>query len=345
MYLIVSIDVEEDNWGEYDPLDYSVENLRKVPGLQDIFDRFEITPTYLVNYPVASDPWAVEMFSRYAELGRCEIGMHCHPWNTPPFSDTAHQGDSMLCNLPAGVQFEKLNFLHETIRKNIGVAPVSFRAGRWGFGPETAAVLDRLGYKVDTSVTPFVSWKGLGGPDYTDFGLAPFRFRCDDIAQANEKGPLLQVPATVGFLQSSYSLCRLMKKMAENRIGRMIHLKGILYRCGFLNQAWLSPELSDVRTMIRLAQRIEKLNYPCLNMTFHSSSLKEGLSPFVGIGEEARFLEKIKAFLSFARQSGYASVSLKEFAQRYSCAIEIDRSGAARSGAGGRNAHPQAANE
>jgi hypothetical protein len=346
MYLIISIDVEEDNWGSYDPLEYSVENLRKVPVLQEIFDRFEVTPTYLVNYPVASDPWAAKLFSRYAQLGRCEIGMHCHPWNTPPYEEIICDYNSMICNLPAELQYQKLKHLHESIIKNIGTVPVSFRAGRWGFNAATAKAIHRLGYKTDTSVTPFVSWEKSRGQDFSTFGPEPFRFSSDDIAQKVEGGPLLQVPASVGFLQTNYHLCRVLKRAAESRIGRMVHLKGILYRSGLLNQAWLSPELSDVGTMVRLARSLEKNNCPCLNLTFHSSSLKEGLSPFVGMGEEVSFLKKIEDFLRFARSSGFESITLREFEKRYSRhGVDENNQGAADRKEGFVNGRRHAVNE
>ena len=59
MKLIVTIDAEEDNWGEYWLAQYSVQNIENIPELQEIFDRFNVKPTYLVNYPVASDPRAI----------------------------------------------------------------------------------------------------------------------------------------------------------------------------------------------------------------------------------------------------------------------------------------------
>jgi peptidoglycan/xylan/chitin deacetylase (PgdA/CDA1 family) len=318
VYLIITIDVEEDNWGEYDPHQYSLCNLKKIPRLHELLKEFSVEPTYLVNYPVASDPWSAEMFSEYARQGNCEIGMHCHPWNTPPFKERICESNTMLCNLPAELQYMKLKYLHDTVVRNIGISPVSFRAGRWGFNAETAKAIRRLGFKVDTSVTPLMNWKESRGPDFSLFGPEPFRFECDDLSKAVGGGPLLQVPATVGFLQSNFRLCRLLNRAAESRIGRLIHLKGILYRCGVLNQAWLSPELSDTETMIRLAKRFVKNNYSCLNFTFHSTSLKEGLSPFVGVGEEGKFLKKIEEFLRFARFSGFETVTLKEFERRHS---------------------------
>jgi hypothetical protein len=41
----------------------------------------------------------------------------------------------MLCNLAAELQYRKIRTLHELIGTRFGVRPVSFRAGRWGYGP------------------------------------------------------------------------------------------------------------------------------------------------------------------------------------------------------------------
>ena len=55
--LVVTIDVEEDNWGIYRSK-LTVENARKITRLQNLFDRYEIKPTYLVTYQVALRGWA-----------------------------------------------------------------------------------------------------------------------------------------------------------------------------------------------------------------------------------------------------------------------------------------------
>ena len=82
--LIVTIDVEEDNWGCFDASQPTLENIKMIPQLQDFFDRYGIKPTYLVTYPVVSSRWAVDILSEIMHAGKCEIGTHLHPWNTPP---------------------------------------------------------------------------------------------------------------------------------------------------------------------------------------------------------------------------------------------------------------------
>jgi hypothetical protein len=80
-----------------------------------------------------------------------------------------------------------------------------------------------------------------------------------------------------------------------------------------LKRFWLSPEVSVGKNMIELTLRMGKNNYSLFNMVFHSSSLKAGLSPYSKpIGDETRFIQRIKEFLVFAREKGIESVRLSE---------------------------------
>jgi len=136
------------------------------------------------------------------------------------------------------------------------------------------------------------------------------------LSYKDQKGALLEVPATIGFLQSSFHLCRFLNKATNNRLAAIIHLRGILFRLRLLNQVWLSPEMADAESMIRLASRMEKNNYPVLNLTFHSTSLKKGLSQFVkSQADEQIFLEKLRSFLDYARNAGWEKCTLDELSK------------------------------
>lgn len=313
MDLIVTIDTEEDNWEHYSATDNPVENIRKIVRLQSLFDMFGVKPTYLITYPVATNPTSVEILKKILEDGKCEIGMHCHPWNTPPFEEEINAYNSMLCNLPQPLVQQKLRVLHKAICENFDVTPVSFRAGRWGFSSAVAQTLCQLGYRVDTSVCPFVDWGQYHGPDFSCFQLHPYRFHPDDIATPRGNGVLLEIPATVGFLQNNFERCQRWARLTETDFGKKLRLKGILSRLRLLNKVWLSPELASSDDMIRLAHRIRDMNYPCLNMSFHSNSLLASLSPFVQdkAGEE-KFIHKIDEFLSFSAGAGFKPVTLSQ---------------------------------
>jgi hypothetical protein len=315
MDLVITIDTEEDNWNRYSATDNPTTNIERIVSLQKLFDEYDVRPTYLITYPVATNPRAINVLKRILEEGKCEIGTHCHPWNTPPFDANAliRKQDTMLCNLPESVVLDKLTTLHETIYRNFGIAPVSFRAGRWGFGPVVARALCLLGYRVDSSVMPYTDWRPNFGPDYSEFGPASFRFDAEGIHCKMENGRLLEVPQTVGFLQRNFSLTYRIWRLLEIDISKRFHFRGVMDCLGLINKVTLSPELENTHTLIQLSQRMVKNKYSCLNYTFHSSSLLSGLSPFVRtLGDELIFHEKIKEFLVFVNKQGWSSKTLSQ---------------------------------
>lgn len=313
MKLIITIDTEEDNWAHYSTSDNPVQNIKRIIGLQQLFDQYNVKPTYLISYPVATNSHSVEILGQILSDEKCEIGVHCHPWNTPPFEEEINDFNSMLSNLPESLVLKKLRVLHEAVCENFDTIPVSFRAGRWGFSPKVARALSELGYHIDTSVTPFLNWEEYQGPDFTNFQMHPYRFDPNDIATPSAKGTLLEIPVSIGFLQQNFKRCQKWTKYAETNIGKKLRLKGVLSRFGLINKIWLSPELVDVESMIKLAKRMEKMNFSCLNMSFHSNSLMAELNLLTASRkDEVLLMQKIDSFLLHAVKSGWESVCLKE---------------------------------
>lgn len=317
MQLVITIDTEEDNWARYSTTDNPVSNIERLIPLQKLFDQHGVRPTYLVTYPVATNPRSVEILKNFLDHEKCEIGMHCHPWNTPPLPENTPIADTetMLCNLDANLVHEKMTTLHEAIRRNFGIKPLSFRSGRWGFGPAVARSLVLLGYRVDSSVSPYVDWSSIHGPDYRSFSPAIFSFGSNGFRQKTENDTILEVPATIGFLQRNFSFAQRITQMVENPLGKLLHLKGVLYHTHLVNKIWLSPEQSEISAMFALTKRMRRKNFPYVNFTFHSTSLKAGHSPFVQTGnDERRFMEKIKQFLQFTRKIELQNLTLAETA-------------------------------
>lgn len=307
----ITIDTEEDQWGDYNVLKGSVENVSMIPVLQELFDRYGAVPTYLLNYPVAVDDSARRILERIHEAGRCGIGTHCHPWNTPPLREKPSRHSSMLCNLPEDLMREKMETLHRALADVWGVRPQCFRAGRWGFGESVARCIHALGYRVDTSITPFSDWSEYGGPDFTKAAADDYLFTPESILSASPDGPLLEVPPTIGFLQSDFRLCSAAQRWIASRGFLNRHVLGLLDRMRLLNFRWLSPELCCGEDMVSLARTFVSKGYRFLNMSFHSPSLVPGLGPFVrSKGDLGRFLQNTEAFLSHACASGFQFVSL-----------------------------------
>jgi len=311
--LVVTIDTEEDNWGSFSLTRYTFENIARIPGLQEMFDSFNVTPTYLLTYPVATDEKAVSILKAISDADKCEIGAHCHPWNTPPFEEEKNARNSMLCNLPADLQYAKLKYLQETIREHFGVDPISFRSGRFGYNTTVARNLHRLGYKIDTSITPYTNWTRSHGTDFTRLSPRPFRFARDNAFEECAGGDLIEVPVTVGFLQRDFSRSNYIFEAVTRSPINKLRLTGLLCRLRLVNKVWLSPEVSASRTMIRLAQTMSRNGYPILNLVFHSPGLKAGLTPFTRTeAEEKRFLQRLQEFLVFGRDAGFEPIRLSE---------------------------------
>jgi hypothetical protein len=309
--VFITIDTEEDQWGDYVSKNNSVENVYRLPELQRLFNRYGAIPTYLIDYPVASDNKAVNILSRFQGLGQCDIGMHCHPWNTPPIKEEISDHNSMMCNLEPKLVHSKLEMLHTKIEKGFGKAPSTFRTGRWGFGPWVADSLIRLQYKIDTSVSPFVDWSADGGPDYGNAPTGAYRLEPGEILKPRPDGRLMEVPATVGFYQKSFRRCQRTLKWINAHTSAKLRLKGILDRLGLLNFRWLSPELSSGEDMVRLAQTCLDNGSNYLNMSFHSNSMLPGCGPFVKDEDGLkRFLGEIETFLRFAAHKNLVFVPL-----------------------------------
>lgn len=316
MKLVITVDVEEDQWGIIAPHNATVHNVRRLPILQNLFDEFGIIPTYLLTYPVVSDPHAVAILREILDEGGCEIGAHCHPWNTPPYEESLNKYNSMLCNLPATLQFDKLQQLHGAIQNHFDLTPVAFRSGRWGFDAEVARNLLRLGYRIDTSVTPYTSWAHERGPDFSYVSPQPYMVTQESLADRHSRGDLAEIPVTIGYLHGEFQACaKLAQRLGKGSL-RRLKLGGLLSRLHVLRKVWLSPEMETPARMIQLVRQMRMQGYEVLNLVFHSSALMAGCGPFIRTeADEHLFLDKLKALLSLARNEGVVFAALSEAAR------------------------------
>jgi hypothetical protein len=84
MELTISIDTEADNQWEHGR-ELTVENIKFVPRFQDLFNKYQFKPTYLVTSEICEDLFAPKIFGDYLSEEKAEIGAHLHSWTTPPF--------------------------------------------------------------------------------------------------------------------------------------------------------------------------------------------------------------------------------------------------------------------
>ena len=292
--LLVIIDTEEEfDWAQ--PLSRAsvgVDAIGDVGLVHDVFDKYDIVPTYVIDYPVASTPAAVAGLRALAEAGRCVIGTHLHPWVNPPHDEAVTPLNSYAGNLPAALERTKLEHLTRTIEASFGRRPTVYKAGRYGLGPNTATILQALGYQVDCSVVPYTSFGADGGPDFRRFGFQPSWF--------GRTGDLLELPLSVGFSGRLAGVGPWLFPVAASPAAMAARAPGVLARLGLLERIRLTPEGADLAAHQRLTRSL--LNQGCriFSYTYHSPSLRPGCTPYVRDQRDlARFLEAMDRYFDY----------------------------------------------
>ena len=294
LQLLVVVDTEEEfDWSA--PFSRSAVSTRSIPSqtrAQAIFERFGLVPTYVVDYPVATDPDAVAFLRGLADAGKAEIGAHLHPWVTPPHDERVTTRNSYHCNLPPALERAKISALTEAIERGFGARPTVFKAGRYGFGPNTGQVLAELGYEVDCSFVPHSDFSADGGPDFR---------RVPDRAHWLDCG-LLEVPLSVGFLGAAPSLGPGVDWIFDSNLAARLRLPGLLARSGLVARSRLTPEGVTPAEQCRLIEAMAGQGHRLFSLTYHSPSLEPGHTPYVRTEADlADFLDSIEQVLRHFR--------------------------------------------
>jgi peptidoglycan/xylan/chitin deacetylase (PgdA/CDA1 family) len=289
--LVVTVDTEEEfDWSR--PLartSRGVSHAGAIPAAHRVFDRHEIRPTYLVDYAVASQEASAGLLSELARDGRCEIGAHLHPWVNPPDDEDVTPANSYPGNLPAELERAKLERLTDMIVERLGVRPTAYRAGRYGFGPNTAETLRALGYRIDTSVVPHTEFNTDGGPDFAGFPDRPYWL--------DGERRLLEVPLSVGFCGALRSAGKNLYDTLRRPAADRLHMGGLFARLRLIERIRLSPEGMSLRDLVRLTDTLLAAGHKVFNLSFHSPSLAPGHTPYVRTQDDHdRFLATLDAY-------------------------------------------------
>jgi len=273
--LLVVIDTEEEfDWSRpFDRARTSVEAMRDVGRAQELFDRLGVRPVYVIDQPIASQEIGWRPLKEYQDDGRAVIGAHLHPWVTPPFEEELCDANSYPGNLPAELEERKLAHLARTIERNLGRRPTIYKAGRYGFGPNTAAILERLGFRCDLSPCAGFDLSADGGPDWSRLTPDAYRF--------GPGGRLLGLPATGAFVGWLAAWGAGLHRAAGRAPLRQVRAPGILSRSGALERLLLSPEGYTPAHLRRLTRALLRRGVRILSFSFHSPSLRPGCTPYV----------------------------------------------------------------
>lgn len=280
--LFVSVDTEEDSWVPARS-DITIDNIRRLPRLEAFFEKLGVRATYLTTYQVVSRTWASEILRGIHKAGRSEVGGHLHPWNTPPTVESFDPRNTMTGNLPYELQLAKIRCLTRALEAAIGSPPISFRAGRYGLGPDTVRALIRCGYQVDSSVTPLVSWERVdGGPDFSRAPLECHALKDErDVQEWGVSGRLVEVPLSLGFSRGPFRLWSRLYSVLNSPVLRALPAVGIAGRLGLPKMIVMSPEMSSAAEMLSLSSQLINQGLRHLQVCLHSPSLLPGLTPYV----------------------------------------------------------------
>lgn len=296
----IFVDTEEEfDWGA--PLSADADGTRHMAALPPVHARFAAAGaalTYLVDYPIATSPLAVEVLREVVKDGRSAIGTQLHPWVNPPHEEEVNGFNSFTGNLPVALQRAKLAALTDAVTRIAGRRPLVYRAGRYGIGPDTPALLAELGYRIDSSMRSAYDYSGEGGPDFSAVPNHAFQL-----------GELVELPFTTvftGYLRQGGA--RLHRNLAHLPKGI-----GIASRLRLLSRVALTPEdmpLVEAKEAVRVAVG-EGLRL--LNFAFHSPSVEPGHTPYVRTEADlAAFLRWWEEVLALLDKLGVRSASVDQ---------------------------------
>lgn len=291
--LVVVIDTEEEfDWSnEFSRSNTSVKAMRHIQRVQSIFDRFGITPVYVVDYPIVSDPDGYTLLREIHSSGRCLIGAHLHPWVSPPYDEVVSRYNSFPGNLSAALEAKKLEVLCERIEERFGQRPTIYKAGRYGVGPHTVQTLLAQGFEADLSVCPYMDYSKEGGPDFSRNSFVPYWIN---------RSSLLELPLTVGFSGALRRWGTSLHRLASSRLLAPCRAVGILARLKLVNKVWLSPEGYLSTEHIQLTKDMFADGVRVFSFAFHSPSVEPGHTPYVTSQKDLdNFLRRCEQYFDF----------------------------------------------
>lgn len=296
--LLVVVDTEEEfDWDKPFSRDArSTANMREQHRAQAILDRYGATPLYVIDHPIAADPWAMGWLREISDDGRAEIGSHLHTWVTPPYSELVSPENSYGCNLDPALEREKIEVLTETVAAGLGTAPVHFRAGRYGLGFGTLRTLRALGYRTELSIAPHSNFASDGGPSFYGWTNEPYWH--------GTPGGLLGIPVTTGFSGRVKSLGPMGAPLLDNSVIQSLRVPGALAGLGLLERCRLTIENVPCDALQRVMNSLVQDGQRLLTLSYHSSTLLPGATAYARTAAKRdELLDCLEATLEYFTQT------------------------------------------
>ena len=296
LYLVITIDVEEEGLfsGTYPRSGAGVANVAELRRLEFIPREFGFPLTLLATYPVAQDAGAREVLAAWRDQHGAEIGVHLHPWNTPPLVDLPGPEPVPAARMPLDLLAAKLESLTTCLTENF-CNPRSFRMGRFDWSTDLLQLLPRFGLKVDSSMVP-LTFKGEGRQNF----LAPADPFWLDLPGFPDlkllEAPVTMVPVWPASARAWYRFAGLFPALRA---------EALLSRFRFVGAAGIHPAWFPGFSL-RLAARLhQRRGGRVLTMFLHSSELLPGASPdFPDAPAVDRLVAKLRDFLAWLVKRG-----------------------------------------
>jgi peptidoglycan/xylan/chitin deacetylase (PgdA/CDA1 family) len=282
----VSIDTEEEwDWTAGWPIGvHSMENIKALPRFQQLCAGHGAKTTWFTSWSVMDHGPSRGIVLEIAARPGVELGMHIHPWLTPPRDPgmECYSRGSFLHNYSSDQIHAKLSSVYELFERE-GLRPTSFRGGRYSSGGAIHDFLLSKGFVADSSVVPFTAWPDEGAPDYRGRDLGPKR-----IAHRFSGHGLWEIPLTLAFTRCNFRRWAAWFEMLGSSILRPLRIVGILGKLGVVKRVWLNFEDASADEMLALLRVLRLLKVPFVIFTVHSSSLTVAGNPYAATEDRVR---------------------------------------------------------
>lgn len=274
--VLLTVDTEQEfDWNApFSSTVYGLDHVIRLRNFQEFCEGLGVSPVYLVDWPIVTSDLAVDLIGDAVKRGKAEVGILLHPWVNPPFDEEVNAHNSYAGNLPSQLERDKLIRLRDKIEDRFGTVPASYRAGRYGLGPQTATILREARVAIDTSVRANFDYREGHGPDYSHHPLWPYWI--------DPERQLLELPVTSVF----WGMLRKQGPQIYPLTERMPRLGGALARMGMLERISLTPEGVTAEEALRGVDIAVDDGLPVLVLSFHSPSLDIGHTPYVRSEED-----------------------------------------------------------
>jgi hypothetical protein len=313
----ITVDTEEEwDWEKgFSTQSPCVKNVHGIPRFQEVCERFGAKVTYFVNYSILASKECEPILRALSANPMVEIGLHYHPWNTPPLSlgSNVPVQETYLSNLDWPTAKSKLDSIFSQFDR-LGIKPKSFRGGRYSTSPMIQEYLSSRGIQADCSVFPYCRWEESGAPDYSSRGFEMVR-----IPFINQNRYLWEIPLTRGFTRGNWSFLSKVFLLLESKPWRYFRIIGLLEKFGITRRVWLNFEESLGKENFFLRSSLNRLRLPAINFTLHSSSLLVGGNSYIRDSKALETMYKsLEATLTWLRDDGvYESATVGELVEKF----------------------------